>query len=99
MTILKKNGARNHRSVGRDASLPVLGPLSRSGRTGCSMIKLEFAREDTTPFAEDFYEEHSLSSVSIIPTAISASSEYVWPVGPRNPHASNLNSPNCVYVG
>ncbi len=99
MTLIKKSGARNHRSVGRDTGLPAPGPLSRSGRNGCSKIKLEFAREDTTPFAEDFYEEHSLSSVSIIPTAISASSEYVGPVGPRNPHANNLNSPNCVYVG
>ncbi len=99
MTILKKSGARNHRSVVRDASLPALGPLSRSGRTGCSKIKLEPLREDTTPFAEDFYKEHSLSCVSIIPEASAASSEYVGPVGPRNPNANNLNSPNCVYVG
>jgi hypothetical protein len=99
MTLLKKSGARNHRSVGQDTSLLALEPLSRSGQTGCSKIKLEFARENTTPFAEDFYEEHSLSSVSIIPTAISASSVYVGPVGPRNPYANNLNSPNCLYVG
>jgi len=99
MTLIKKSGARNHRSVGRDTSLPALGSLSRPGRTGCSKIKLEFARENTIPFAEDFYVEHSLSSVSIIPTAISAGSEYVGPVGPRNPDANNLNSPNCVYIG
>jgi hypothetical protein len=99
MTLIKKSGARNHRSVGRDTSLPALGPLSRSGQTGCSKIDLEFARENTAPFAEDFYEEHSLSSVSIILTAISASSEYVGPVGTRNPYANNLKSPNCVYVG
>jgi hypothetical protein len=99
MTIIKKSGARNHRSVGRDTSLPALGPLSRSGQTGCSKIELEFARENTAPFAEDFYEEHSFSSVSIIQTAISASSVDVGPVGPRDQYAENLNSPNCVYVG
>jgi hypothetical protein len=99
MTLIKKSDTRNHRSVGRDISLPALGSLSRSGRTGCSKIKLESARENTTLFAEDFYEEHSLSSVSIIPTAISTSSEYIGPAGPRNPYANNVNSPNCVYVG
>jgi hypothetical protein len=99
MTLIKKSGARNHRSVGRDTGLPALGSLSRSGRTGCSKIKLESARENTTLFAEDFYEEHSLSCVSIIPEASSASSEYVGPAGPRNPNANNLNCPNCVYVG
>jgi hypothetical protein len=62
------------------------------------MIHLEFARENTTLFAEDFYEEHSLSSVSIIPTAISASSESLWSAG-TIPNANNLNSPNCVYLG
>jgi hypothetical protein len=99
MTILKKSGARNHRSVGQDTGLPAPGLLSRSGRTGCSKIKLEFARENTTSFAEDFYEEHSLSCVSIIPTVISTRSEYVGPAGPRNPYANNANPPNCVYVG
>lgn len=99
MTLLKKSGAKNHRSVGRDTSLPALRPLSRSGRTRCSKIKLEFARENTTTFAEDFYFEHSSSSVSIIPTAISASLDSVGTASRRSPYADNLNSPNCVYVG
>jgi hypothetical protein len=99
MTLLKENGAKNRRFVTRNTSLPVLRPVSKSGRTGNPKIKLEFASENKTPFAQDFYWEHSPASVSIVLTVISANSESVGPVTLRNPYASSLNSPNCVYFG
>jgi len=98
MNLLEKNGAKNHRSAG-DTGLPAPRPRGRSGRTGCSKIKLEFARENRSPFAEDFYWEHSSARVSIILTASSANSESVGSVTPRNRNGNSLNLPSCVYLG
>jgi hypothetical protein len=99
MAVLKESDAKNHRSFGRNKGLPALRPVIRSGRTGCSTIKPELIRENTTPFAEDFYWEHFSSSASVALMAIPASSDSVWRATPRNHHANNINSPNCVYVG
>lgn len=99
MNDLKKSDTKNHRSFGRDKALPAVRLASRSGRTSCSMIKPELARKGTTRFAEDFYWEHSLTSVSVVMMAIPNSSNSVEPVTLRNRHANKINSPNCVYVG
>jgi hypothetical protein len=99
MTLLEKSDAKNHRSVGRGKSLPAPRPRGRSGRNGCSKVKLEFASENTSPFAEDFYWEHSSASVSINLTAFSASSGPVGSVPPRNQYGDSFSSPSCVYLG
>jgi hypothetical protein len=99
MNVLKKSDAKNHRAFGLGKDLPAPRPLIRSGRTGCSMIKSELARENTTPFAQDFYREHSSTSVSVVLMAIPNSSNSVEPATLRNQHANRINSPNCVYVG
>jgi hypothetical protein len=102
MTVHTKSDEKTHRSLGLGKSLPALRPVIRSGRTGCLMSKLELARENTTPFGEDFYWEHSLTSVSDVLLATPNSSDSVRPATRRNRYANNINSinsPNCVYVG
>ena len=98
MTVLTKSDA-THRSLGLGKSLPALRPVIRSARTGCLMSKLELATKHTTPFGDDFYWEHSLTSVSEILLAVPNSSDFVGPATLRNRYANNINSPNCVYVG
>jgi hypothetical protein len=99
MNVLKKSDAKNHRAFGLGKDLPAPRPVIRYGRTGCSIIKPELARENTTPFAEDFYGEHSLTSVSVVLMAIPNRSGSVEPATLRNQHANKMNSPNCAYVG
>ncbi len=99
MTVLTKSDA-THRSLGLGKSLAALRPVIRSARTGCLMSKLELARNHRTPFGEDFYWEHSLTSASDTLLAIPNSSGSVGPAtSPRNRYANNINSPSCVYLG
>jgi hypothetical protein len=99
MNVLKKSDAKNHRAFGLGEEPPAPRPVIRSGRTGCSMIRSKLARENTTPFAEDFYREHSLTSVSVILMTIPSRSGSVESATRRNQDANKINSPNCVYVG
>jgi hypothetical protein len=99
MNVLEKNDAKNHRAFGAGKALPAPRPVIRSGRTGCSMSKPELARKDTRSFAEDFCWEHSLTTVSVVLMAFPSSSESSGAATPRNHAPSNINSPNCVYVG
>jgi len=64
MNVLGKNDAKSDRALGVANALRAPRLVIRAGRTGCSMIKPELAREGTTSFAEDFYWEHSLTTVS-----------------------------------
>jgi hypothetical protein len=99
MTYLKRSGAKNHRSTDRDTSPPEPRPVNRAGRAGCAKIRLKFANEDTAPFAEDFYGEHSLAGVSMLLAANSASSKSAGPVTARTWFGKKPNSPSCVYLG
>ena len=95
MTLLEKTDAKTHRSVGLSKSPPALRPVIRSG---CLMSKLELESKSATPFARDFYWEHSSTNVSHVLMTSPNSSDYVGPATPRN-YANDINSPNCVYVG
>lgn len=93
MIVLKKSDAKIHRPIGRSTGLP----MSRSGR--CSAIKMERARNSATPFAEDFYWEHSSTSLSVVLMTLYNGSDSVVPATPQRHMARSIDSPTCVYVG
>jgi hypothetical protein len=95
MTVREKSDAKTHRSLGLSKSPPALGPVIRSGRL---ISKRELESQGATPFARDFYCEHSSTNVSHVLMTSPNSSDYVGPATPRN-YANDINSPNCVYVG
>ena len=99
MTVLTKSDA-THRSLGLGKTLPALRPVILDLHKPVSLMsKLELATKHTTPLGDDFYWEHSLTSVSEILLAVPNSSDFVGPATLRNRYANNINSPNCVYVG
>lgn len=99
MIVLEEIAAKSHRPVGQTKGMPAPRTVIRSARAGCSPINPKSVRENTTPFAEDFYWEHSLASVSVVLRTIPNSLGPVEPATRRNQHGTKFGSLSCVYMG
>ena len=99
MSILKKSDAKKHLSVSRVKVQHSLRPVCHTEGTNFSEIESRLASANPLPFVEDFNLEHSFSGVCITRIVISSRSDFAKSRTPRNPRASDLNSPNCVYIG
>ena len=99
MRFFMKGDAKSHRSVSPGKSRRLQGPMGCAEGTGSSKIELGLASGHARPFVEDFYFEHSCSSVSTTQIAISTSLDLVVAAASGKLRKCDLSSPNCVYLG